>query len=66
MIQTIDADDAWWPPTFTSPDGRSLFGVVDHPHRQPQHPPLDLLQRVEVEADVVRRLQVREEGHRGE
>ena len=25
MIPTIDADDAWWPPTFTSPDGRSLF-----------------------------------------
>jgi hypothetical protein len=64
MIPTIDADDAWWPPTFTSPDGRSL-SRGRHPPRQPQHPPLDLLQRVEVEADVVCRLRVREDRHRG-
>ena len=38
MIATIDADEAWWPPTFT-PDARRahLVGVVDDARRQPQH-----------------------------
>ncbi|WP_372348463.1 hypothetical protein [Streptomyces sp. KL116D] len=37
MIDTIDAHDAWWPPTF-SPDGYAHpVGVVDDRARQPQH-----------------------------
>ena len=50
MMLTIDADDAWWPPTFT-PDAvvRTLFGVVDDPRGEPQHPRLDRLEHLEID-----------------
>ena len=48
MMPTIDAELAWWPPTLIScPAAALVVGVVDHPHRQPQDPLLDLLQDVE-------------------
>ena len=47
MIVTIDADDAWCPPTFTSLSAAPV-GVVDDPRRQPQHPLLDLTHRGEI------------------
>ncbi len=45
MMLTIEAEDAWWPPTFTPELRRAhLVGVVDDAHRQPQHTALDRLQ----------------------
>ena len=46
MIETIDADEAWWPPTFT-PDGVRAHpvGVVDDRRREPQHAVLHRLER---------------------
>jgi hypothetical protein len=42
MIETIEADEAWWPPTLMpSCLGADVVGVVDHPVRQPQQPLLD-------------------------
>ena len=46
---TIDADDAWWPPTFSSSPLRPLaVRVVDDPDGEPQHAPLDRGERREV------------------
>ena len=50
ISDTIDALEAWWPPTFT-PDrlGRTLVGVVDDRRRQPQHPLLHAVQHGELD-----------------
>ena len=41
MMLTIDADDAWWPPTFT-PEGvsRTLLAWWIDARGEPQHAPL--------------------------
>ena len=56
MIETIDADDAWWPPTFT-PDGvcADPVGVVDDRRRQPQHAVLDRVSAASEVGPVSRR-----------
>jgi hypothetical protein len=48
---TIDADDAWWPPTLSSSSLRPLaVREVDDPDRQPEHTSLDRRQRIELHA----------------
>ena len=45
MIAVIDAQLAWWPPTFSpSALSREVVGVVDGPGRQPAQPVVDQLQ----------------------
>ena len=46
MSVTTDELDAWWPPTL-APSGlwRTLVGVIDHLHGQPEHPVLDFGER---------------------
>jgi hypothetical protein len=44
MIDTIEADEAWCPPTLIDPSilgPDEMVGVVDHPVRQPQQPLFD-------------------------
>ena len=48
MIDTIDADEAWWPPTFSAAGiGPDPVRVVDDRRGQPEHLALDLGQRVQ-------------------
>ena len=46
MIDAIDAEDAWWPPTLT-PDRRlaDAVGVVDDRGGEPEHAVLDRLEQ---------------------
>ena len=49
MIETIDALEAWWPPTLTPlAFGRHAVGVMDDGGGQPQDATLDLVEDVEV------------------
>ncbi len=49
MIAVIDAQLAWWPPTFSpSRLGADVVGVVDRPGAQPAQPFLDEAQGIEV------------------
>ena len=50
ISDTIDALDAWWPPTFTPDAVRPhAVGVVDDRRREPQHAALDLVEHLEVD-----------------
>ena len=49
MIDTTEAEEAWWPPTFTPEDAaRHLVGVMDHARSQPEHPLLDPVEDLQV------------------
>ena len=56
MRVTTEADDAWWPPTFSpSTLGPDVVGVMDHPDGEPEHFLFDRVQRRQPRAVAVDR-----------